>query len=209
MGTHHQPMNNHQRIPFRLVWTFETAWTFTLLLPHFGQIIIARGLLIELYYLGNNLIIAQSYLILASIIIYSELYVLKDAFHNLMLKDSRTRLTAAGLLPVGRVRDLQVAVLPLPLHYEAVVHDDMEAGRKDGPVPLGLGGAVFIPAQRPGDRVQDRRLPLVVFPADYRLEIENVKRVRAVRIEPAASGLTGTAGAGPPALHGVELEGEG
>ena len=68
----------------------------------------------------------------------------------------------------GRVCNLQVAVLSLALHDKAVVHDDLQPGR-DGTVSIGcLRRLVFLPAQRPGDRVQHRSLSLSVLPSDDR-----------------------------------------
>ena len=42
----------------------------------------------------------------------------------------------------------------------------MQPGRDDAPLPFRAGRPVTVPAEGPGDRVQDRSLSLAVFSAD-------------------------------------------
>ena len=71
-------------------------------------------------------------------------------------------------LAAGGVRHLQIAVLARPLHDDPVGQLQAEPGREDGALPLGLGGPVAVPAQRPHDSVQARGLALVVAAPNHR-----------------------------------------
>ena len=68
----------------------------------------------------------------------------------------------------GGVGNLKGAVLPVPVHHDAVVQFHMQPGRDHAALPRCVGGAVFFPAQGPGNGVQDAGLALAVPATDHR-----------------------------------------
>ena len=64
--------------------------------------------------------------------------------------------------PSIRIDHLQVAVLPGPLHYDAVGELDPQVGRDDGPISCRLRRAEPVAAKCPCNRVQHRSLTLII-----------------------------------------------
>ena len=81
-----------------------------------------------------------------------------------------------------RVCDGQGGIFAFALHYEPVGEGDLQVRRNRGALPLRVGGAVFFPAQRPGDAVQHRGLPLPVPASDDSQAVR--RRFQPHRLDP-------------------------